>query len=377
MLQPRTGHETAPLGPGRAPLEHALVWQIVGLALAVRAGLWFAGASSVALHGKHPWLGMWSHWDGSHFVSIIKTGYERYGHRAPWIVFPPAYPYLGKAVDVVVRNPIGAALVVSFAASVGAGWLLYRVAELDRPPDEAWRAVVLLFCFPTAYFLAAPYAESVFLLGVLGAMYAARTDRWPLAGAFGTLAAASRLPGFVIVPALVVEAFRSSEDRARKLVWAALSGVGTLVFLATNWIVAGSPFRFVQIEKGTWHQRTVWPWDSLIDAVKQLPHAHLREWYVLVYPTRLLTAAFAIGVLAWGWKRLRPAERVYSWGSLAVCLSASRLISLPRYLLPIYPITSVLANRSGSRRVYTSLVVGGLALQTVLFVRYVNGQWAF
>jgi hypothetical protein len=53
------------------------------------------------------------------------------------------------------------------------------------------------------------------------------------------------------------------------------------------------------------------------------------------------------------------------------------LISLPRYLLPVYPLYAVLASRTKSRRVFIVLVCGGFAMQMFLFGRYSQGSWTF
>jgi hypothetical protein len=58
-------------------------------------------------------------------------------------------------------------------------------------------------------------------------------------------------------------------------------------------------------------------------------------------------------------------------------LSGARLISLPRYILGLYPIFIVLAYRVRGRAAFWALVAGGFALQGLLFSRYARGLWAF
>jgi len=323
---------------------------------------------------------MWSHWDAPHYTSIVRDGYVATGRRALWIVFPPAYPFITKAVALVVRSPIASALIVSFVASVLGAWFLYRLVRIDADHDQAWRAVVLLFAFPTAYFLAAPYTESLYLLAVTAAMYYARTDRFPRASIAGVVATATRVPGIVIAPSLALEALTAKHQRFRRLVWSGLAGAGLVIFLGVNWIVHRNPLYFLKVESGPpWFQHAVPPWSSLVDAVEQLGHLIPRQpktayWTLFA---RLGAAVFGFVVLLLGRKRLRPADQLFAWGSLLFFLSASRLISLPRYLLPVFPLYVVLADRTASRRVFLTMVAAGFAMQLFLFGRYSQGSWTF
>jgi hypothetical protein len=238
----------------------------------------------------------------------------------------------------------------------------------------------LLFAFPTAYFLGAPYTESLYLLAVTAAMYCARTDRWTRAAGAGIVASATRVPGIVIAPALAIEALTTKSRRFRKLFWSGVTTAGLGAFLLVNWIVHRDPLYFLQVEKGPpWFQHAVPPWASIVDAVEQMSHViprapHTAYWTLFA---RAAAACFAVVVLLLGRRRLRVADQVFAWGSVVFFLSASRLISLPRYLLPVYPLYAVLASRTKSRRVFIVLVCGGFAMQMFLFGRYSQGSWTF
>ena len=354
--------------------------RVIKLAAGVWALWWTEAIVLSPIRHHRIGIRMWSHWDAPHFMSIVRDGYVATGRRALWIVFPPAYPFVTKAVALVVRSPIVSALVVSFVASVLGAWFLYRLVRLDADDEQAWRAVVLLFAFPTAYFLAAPYTESLYLLAVTAAMYYARTDRYPRAGLAGAVATATRIPGIVIAPALAIEALTNRTRRFTKLFWCGVTVAGTVAFLGVNWMVHRDPLYFLQVEKGPpWFQHAVPPWASLVDAVEQLVHLIPRQpktayWTLFA---RLAAAVFAFVVLLLGRKRLRAADQFFAWGSLLFFLAASRLISLPRYLLPVFPLYVVLADRTASRRVFYALVAGGFALQLFLFGRYSQGSWTF
>jgi hypothetical protein len=366
--------------PGPPPRQDNVFPRILALAAGVWALWWTEALVLSPIRGHRIGIQMWSHWDAPHYMSIVRDGYVANGRRALWIVFPPAYPFIVKAVALVVRSPIVSALIVSFCASVLGAWFLYRLVRIDAEHDQAWRAVVLLFAFPTAYFLAAPFTESLYLLAVTAAMYYARTDRFPRASVAGIVATATRVPGIVIAPALAIEAITATRQRFRKLVWSGVCGAGLLVFLGINWIVHRNPLYFLQVESGhPWFQHAVPPWVSVIDAVEQLAHLIPRQPHTAYWTlfARLGAAVFGVVVLVLGRKRLRPADQVFAWGSLLFFLAASRLISLPRYLLPVFPLYVVLAHRTASRRVFLALVIAGFAMQLFLFGRYSQGSWTF
>ncbi|MDQ4024593.1 MAG: hypothetical protein M3217_03745, partial [Actinomycetota bacterium] len=58
-------------------------------------------------------------------------------------------------------------------------------------------------------------------------------------------------------------------------------------------------------------------------------------------------------------------------------LSASWLISLPRYLLGLYPLFTTLGRLGRRPWTLAFLASAGLVLQLLLFSRFARGMWAF
>lgn len=323
---------------------------------------------------------MWFHWDPGHYLRIADVGYRSSGEDALFIVFFPLFPLLVAGIALVVRNLVVAALVVTTVASVAAGWLLYRLVCLDRDEEQARGAVVLLFAFPTAYALFAPYSESLFLACVLASIYAARTRRWWLAGLAGMAASGTRMVGLALVPALLVEAFvaqRRSGDAARKLLAIALVPLGFVAYLGINAVVHDDPLHFLEVQDEHWFQHAVAPWTPVTDAIEALRGTDLGVETFLVHPARLVAIAFALLVLALGWKRLRWTDRAFSAATMLMVLSASWLISLPRYLLGLYPIFTTAGALARRRWLLWPAAAVGFALQLYLFTRFSRGMWAF
>jgi hypothetical protein len=75
--------------------------------------------------------------------------------------------------------------------------------------------------------------------------------------------------------------------------------------------------------------------------------------------------------------RLRLADVLYGWTGFLLMVSASWLISLPRYLLVLYPLFVIGARFTRSRRVFVPVVLAGAALQGWLMWLYTAGLWTF
>ncbi|HEX2294307.1 MAG TPA: hypothetical protein VHN37_03265 [Actinomycetota bacterium] len=370
--------------PPRDVAPSAVIAGIVALVVVPRVLLFVTGLTAAAGSSE---LGlpsvaeaMWLHWDPGHYVRIADVGYRSSGEDALFIVFFPLFPALVAGAALVLRNLVVASLVVTTAASVAAGWLLYRLVRLDGSEERARGAVVLLFAFPTAYALFAPYSEAVFLAALLGSVYAARTGRWWLAGLAGGAATATRMVGLALVPTLLVEAFVSQRRRgstAAKLGAIGLVPAGFLAYLWINRVVHGDPLHFLQVQDEHWFQHWVPPWVPIADAIEAIGADDLTLDSFLVHPARLVAVVFAVGVLAAGWRTLRVADRVFSATTLLMVLSASWLISLPRYLLGVYPLFAALGWLGRRRALLWTVAAGSFALQLYLFSRFARGMWAF
>jgi Gpi18-like mannosyltransferase len=156
-----------------------ILWRIALLALAARAALEVVGLASAAMHHQPVaahWLGLWWQWDAHPYLRIAQIGYRvrsipgRNPFDQYYLGFFPFYPMAVRAATFVFRNRVLSGMIVSYVASVFACWFLYLLVRIDADHGDAWRAVLLLLTFPTAYFLSAPYSEALFLFGVTGAV---------------------------------------------------------------------------------------------------------------------------------------------------------------------------------------------------------------
>jgi hypothetical protein len=334
-----------------------------------------------------------SAWDAGHYVAIADRGYDLPLRAA----FFPLYPVLGRVAGWAVGSPLLGALLVSFAALGAALYLLHRLVALEVGERYAHPAVAVLALFPTAVFLSAIYTESLFLALTVGTFYAARRERWALAGLCGALAAATRNTGvLLVVPLLLVPA-----ARRRDRLWIAAVPLGLLAVLA-YWGHRGNFWAPFDAQRIFWH-RGFQPlggllhglWDGAV-SVAQLaagPSHHLLATPTpeaagqLAAPLTLATVnltdlafvVFAIVALVGVARRLPLAYFAYTAVALVVAVSAPTqyepLMSLPRYVAVFFPLQIWLAMWAVDRGRLTQTLTVSAAGLALLSAEFATWRW--
>ena len=328
-----------------------------------------------------------NYWDAQMYLRIAETGYLSGAHHLADIAMMPGFPAAVALVRVIVGNAVVAGLAVSLAGSLAAAFFLQKLVSLDYGSAAAKFSAFFLFLFPTAYFLAIPYSEAMFIALALASFYYARRENWLASGVAGMFACATRAAGLALIPALLIEALapdlrfdakRFGAERLKKRMWLALLPVGFVVYLAVNWAIAGSPTAFVSVQAAQFFHHPVAMWDSLANAARE----------VLLHPlslnlenenmARLSSFVFAAILLLASLKWLRPSYQVYAWLNVVALFSLSWQISMPRYLLSVFPLFIILG-RMGARHPLRAAVVLTLflELQALLFWFSARGWWAF
>jgi Mannosyltransferase (PIG-V) len=320
----------------------------------------------------------WDQWDAQHYLYLSTHGYSATGDARNLIAFFPLYPALVGTVAAIGLPVRLAALLVSNLAGMAATILLFEVVRHDGDERVAWRAAALFTVFPTAYFLLIGYTEALFCALAFGAVLAARRRRWLLAGAFGGLAAATRLTGLAVLPFLLMELY--AHRRSVRHAWQAMAApllvaLGFLLYLATNWLVLKDPFAFVAVQRLHWSHRLAPPWTGFTDAV------HSLFWRVpwerlTVGAGEILGGMTAYAVTVFSWIRLRPADAAYAAALTVMVTFLPFWLSIPRYLLSLYPLFW-LAGGVRNRWVQGMTVALSFTGLIVFSLAFSRGYWAF
>lgn len=345
-------------------------------------------ATPPVTHGLGIMFTAWERWDALWYLRIAAHGYAVDDHSA---AFFPGYPAAIRAVAFLTGGHILlAAYVVSNLAYLAALAVIYRWTQDEFDVDLAKRTVVLLAIFPSAFFFFAPYSESLFLLAVAVALYAARRSRWLVASVAAGFGTAVRSMGVVLALAVIFECLRqcvsarpAERDAIRGIVRclgvAAVSMSGVIAYLAWWWQQAGQPLLPFRSEGG-WDRNAQWPWITLWDGVRDGV-----QW-VGSYPggyhfLDLLVVAVAVASAVWVIRRTALTYGIYTGASLIapLCMEfpGRPFMSMTRFVLVIVPIFWGIAEFSRRFRSWTPIVAvsaTGLGMFSLLFI---NWYWIY
>jgi len=249
-------------------------------------------------------------------------------------------------------------------SSVVAMVYLFKLAKLDFEDDVAKRAVIYLSVYPTAYFMCAIYTEGLFLALVTACFYYARLGKWSLAGFLGMLASLTRINGLLLLPALLVEYLSQRRwklnDLDANLFWSSMALVG---------------FFFVEIERTHWHQNVdpllglsrAWQWATTASFPENLT----------VGSAQITFALLGLLSVVGSFLRLRLSYSVYALFTCIMSVSTSFWISIPRYLIAMFPLF-ILLGLFGRRKAFNYVAIPVFSTLLCYFtILFSMGQWAF
>ena len=331
-------------------------------------------------------------WDSVWYLAIAAEGYGGGAREA----FFPLYPLLVR----VVGAPLGSALVggalLSTALLAVALVLLHRLVALDHDRAVARNAVLVAALFPMSFFFSAVYSESLFLALSIGAVYAARRERWAWAGALGALAATTRSAGvLLLVPLAMIylwdvgrPSLRAHRPLRADALWLGLVPLGLAAycgFLALAGHDALAPFRAQEVWFRSFAGPFVGAWDGLVAAVQGLRQllSGAREpvYFGAAGGDPFVAARHNVELLAWlaltlvavagALRRLPAAYGAYVVAALALPLSfpvgPQPLMSLPRFVAVLFPLAIWLALWMTGRTLRKRLVLAGFAVALAIY----------
>ncbi|MGC3991763.1 MAG: mannosyltransferase family protein [Chthoniobacteraceae bacterium] len=292
---------------------------------------------------KRWFVNSWARWDSWWYYSIAQYGY---GHRQPGaesgetnLNFFPVYPLLMHSVKLLGNPPpvryLEMGLLISNAALLGLLTLLVKLVRLDHDEATARGAALALLVFPSTLYLSAVYVESLFLLLVVAAFFAARKGQWWLAGLLAALITATRPPGVIIGPALLVEYLAPRGWRWRAIrpdiLWLALTPLGIAsVFAYQHFILShGDVLSGYQTHK----RFLTWPWVAFAPYFDG-SYSSLR-WEGSLLDLIFTVFLFAMSLLAF---RLRASYGFFSAASVFFVMCTAGLSGMPRFGLTFFPV---------------------------------------
>lgn len=341
----------------------------------------FSYVSYILIQDVYPesLLEIWRRWDTRHYLTIAEKGYGSSANNL--LAFFPLYPYLIKALALVFQNYMLTGLVISNLAYAVAAYFLYELVKLDYEKEDAFRAVVYLSVFPTAYFLHAVYTESLFLALSIGSFYFARKKRWLLAGILGMLSAATRITGILLLPVLIVEYVSQKNYKIRDMrpdiLWIGIIGLGLLAYLILNYVVAGDPFYFLEIQKESWSRKIALPYEGFMNALGgslagNAPSGVLRgDWAEIIF------GILGLAGVIYSFFRLRISYSLYLLLIWLLVTANVFWLSIPRFTLTMFPLIILMALLGRRKGVNFMIIFLSLLCFALFLSQFVRFRWAY
>jgi Mannosyltransferase (PIG-V) len=415
-----------------------LVWAAgVGTILAFGFGPVRKAFNPPGVTGGFGWLGNLlaapaARWDAAWYLVIARYGYRPDLGIYARTAFFPLYPLGLRMISWFGVPPVLAGVLLSVVALALALYGIHRLTTLElaragrssltgeRLADAARLAVMLTAFAPMAFFLSAVYSESLYLALSVGLFWSARNGRWMWVGVLGALAGATRSTGLVLVlPALMIYLYGPREDRPpdrladlgarlhqrlrpryrlrRDALWLGLLPVGVILYGAYLALAGGSALAPLHAQEA-WGRHFAGPyvgvWDALKAAFEGARQLLSFQRHHVYFPAAggspfvsaghnlvlLVFLAAAIPAVVGVVRRLPLAYGAYVIAALALPLSdpvaAQPLMSLPRFLLVLFPLgiwlAAWLAERPRLQR--PALVLSGV-LMAVFLAQFATWHW--
>jgi len=342
-------------------------------------------------------------WDSVWYLQIAAHGYFSPASAN----FYPLYPLLVGVGARLFDNAIVAGIAISIGSAVVALTLLYRLALLDLERPAARMTVLLVAVFPASLFLSAAYPTSLFLLLTIAAVYAARRERWALAGLCGGLSAATSSDGILLIVVLALmylygpRGRSPRRDRAarwlprfqieRDVAWLALVPAGLAAYLGYLTAAHGDPLAPFHAATTDWGRSFGPPLASIVKAIGNVPgdlRALLARTTTPIGPgdpiswqaRNLIDVGFlalAVGALIVAWSRVPRVYVLFAMVQLAEVTSfptaTEPMIGLARYMLPMFALFMGAGAYLAERRTAARITLATSALLLAVF----SGLWAY
>lgn len=313
-------------------------------------------------------------WDGGHFIGIAKNGYsENYQYA-----FFPIYPILIKFVQYLIPSYLISAVFVSIFSTFLGIYFLAKLIKLELPKISSKKVIFFLLIFPTSFYLIIPYSEGVFFFFTTASFYFYRLSKSRnrnlnlfLACFFASLASATRIEAVAVAIAILIDLYLAK--KIKQDFWTVPIILSGMVFLSIFlYSQTKDPFYFLSAETH-WQRSLSLPiagfWQSLVYVF-----SHNFDNFVQITLIDILFAVFGVGMVIRAFRFLPFLLSSYALISILMPLSTSTLVSIPRFLLPIFPIFLLLSMIKNRYVSYIYILVS-IILSIYFQVKFINGYW--
>lgn len=370
-------------------LSHRAAGQILGIWAAWSLLVLFFASAAMLLpvNNSSPWTAAVgappvARWDAVWYRSIAVDGY-RYDPKETEnnVGFYPLYPLAVRWSAAIAGMPVLATgIAVSLLFLAASLLLLGDLFGEWGGPGAAVPGVACLLFFPTSFYFASVYTESLFLLSGAAALWGARRGRWEIAALAGFACSLTRFNGALIAPAIAWYAWKGTDrgerwSRGRRVLAVAGPVLGAAVFPLYLWQRFGDPLLYVHAKIAGWSQRPKPLWTLAADVARQIPQ-RLRDPGMLEnlsFASQLISAIFLVWATFVLFRRKLPAEGLYAALTILLLFESGTIDGLDRYALALFPCFFVLAELLRRRPTLAfAYAFAGIGLGVTFLHRFVH-----
>ena len=310
-------------------------------------------------------------WDGGHYLSIAKFGYLNSSDFA----FFPLYPLIIKSLTAVAGNEIFWGLLASNLSFFLFLVILNKFLTAKYSKKIAFNVFVTYLFFPSAFFATVYYSESLFLLLVSLFWYSMKKKQYLLGAVFISLASLTRVIGSFLIISFFYNYFsRAKSSRSfsnKNIIYPFLSAAGIVIYMAYLFVSVGNPFEFHSAQ-ALWGRQVTDPITVIISYA----------WSYLIEPKPLidyldysLSLLFLI-ILILGRNKIQSSLWIFSMLTILIPISTGTFTGMPRYLLSSIGAFIIIGKYLEEKPFLKKPVwATSLALQIILYIRFLNGFW--
>lgn len=313
-----------------------------------------------------PFINSFANWDGVYYLQIAEFGYLKNSDYA----FFPIYPIFIKFVSLFTGSYLFSGVLVSIVSLI-ISLIFFEKLTSKEGIRISKKVVLFLLFFPTSFYFLAVYSESTFLMFTVLSFYFLKQEKFFLTTIFASLAIGTKILGLGLIAALIYYTL-SSKKKSNKKYLLLLSPLGLLIYSIYLFYQTGNPFYFV-ISEQSWQRNLAIPgisiWNGFLDIFSH--GINNKNIYVL---QDIIFCAFGLGFILRSFRFLPKTYSIYSLTAILIPLFTSTLLSIPRFLIVIFPIFIMigLVKNQYFQIFYQTFSVLLLSFYIVLFI---NGYW--
>lgn len=316
---------------------------------------------------KNTSLGSFANWDGRHYLNIAEFGY---GENSQYAFFP-LYPLLIGLITRITQNYLLSGVLISVVCSFLGLQILYRLILNDFNRKIAGEVILYLLFFPTSFYFLTVYSEGLFFFLTIASFYFLRKRQLGWAVMFTSLASATRPAGVALVLVLLVST-HLTEGIGRKNYFVLLSPLGLILYCIFLYNRTGDPLFFITAES-YWLRSLSLPVVPFWETIKSLSIFGFTNTNLMAF-LDLAFAVFGVGFVIRSFRFLPLPYSVYTLASVGMPLVTASLLSMPRFLVVIFPIF-ILVSLIKNKYLILAYQMTSLMLLSLFIALFVNGYW--